>query len=142
MLKKFTSVVLGVVLSVSSIMGVQASAADSGVSPMAAIPIIVGNSTTFPVGESDRATIKYWINDFKGGVDLYTNNYCDFYVNGYTKDEWGFEYRFSGVRYETTACGFYSGDYTSMQQIVSVYANVDVCGIDGDGHFEGVASIR
>lgn len=141
MLKKCTGVMLSVILSVSSIMGVQASASNDGVSPTAIIPVVVGNSTTFLVGESDRATIKYWINDFKGGVDLYTLNYCDFYIDGYTEDEWGFDYPFSGERYETTVCGFSSGDYTSMQQIVEVYANVDVCGIDGDGHFEGAARL-
>jgi hypothetical protein len=141
MLKKCTGVMLSVILSVSSIMGVQASASNGGAAPTAMTPIAIGTSTTFPVGESDRATIKYWINDFKGGIDLYTGNYCDFYVKGYVEDSWGNTYSFSGTRYETTACGFSSGDYAAMQQIISVYANVEVCGIDGDGHFEGVARL-
>ena len=52
------------------------------------------------------------------GIDLYTLNYCDFYAKGYVEDSWGFEYPFSGTRYETTSCGFSSGDYTAMQQII------------------------
>ena len=118
MLKKCTGVMLSVILSVSSIMGIQANASNWGAAPTAMTPTAIGTSTTFPAGESDRATMKYWINDFKGGIDLYTLNYCDFYAKGYVEDSWGFEYPFSGTRYETTSCGFSSGDYTAMQQII------------------------
>ena len=87
MLKKCTGVMLSVILSVSSIMGVQASASNGGAAPTAMTPIAIGTSTTFPVGESDRATIKYWINDFKGGmVENYVNT--QLIMNGYNTYYW------------------------------------------------------
>lgn len=62
--------------------------------------------TTFDVG-SAYASIEYYIDHFKGGVNLYSSDYCDFYIEGKIYDTWGDYYNFTGrADYATTAAAY------------------------------------
>ena len=91
--------------------------------------------TTFDVG-SAYAGIEYYIDYFKGGVNLYSSDYCDFYIEGHITDSWNMSYDFTGrADYATTAS---AGTQSSpaMTDIVYVEACSEVISEDGTGIFD------
>ena len=91
--------------------------------------------TMFDVG-SAYASIEYYIDYFKGGVNLYSSDYCDFYIEGKIYDTWGDHYDFAGRSdYATTAAaGTQSSPFPT--DIERVYAKSTVYSDDGTGVYE------
>ena len=73
-------------------------------------------SDYFTVG-STGITAKFWIN------------------------AWGDRHNFTGTRYETTACEFYTGCYDSHQPIRTVHVTAKICSPDDQDTYDETASL-
>lgn len=98
-------------------------------------------SDYFTVG-STSITAKFWINDHLGGVTFTSSDYCDYYVvDGYILNAWGDRHNFTGTRYETTTCEFYTGCYDSHQPIRTVHVTARICSPDAQDTYDETASL-
>lgn len=98
------------------------------------IPYYAASTTVgYDVG-SDYVDITLWIDSHKGGSEYSSLGYCDFYVDGWAEDSWGFQHDYAGQAHQTSSCGFYAKD-PAMQTIRRVHAEGSVCSDDGDIDF-------
>ncbi len=100
------------------------------------IPSFAASTTIgYDVGSDDYVDITLWIDGHKGGSEYSSLGYCDFYVDGWIRNDWNMKEYYAGQAYETSSCGFYAKD-SAMQTIVEVSAYGDVCSHDGKRHFD------